>query len=179
MARISSIDPQNRPDLAQLVDKITGDRGGRVSGVYRMLLHSPAISESWLHLGSSLRTQTQIDEPTKELALMRVAILNGVDYILRTHIERYASDAGLTEDQIKTLAVWHSSQHFERHHRALLAYVDAMTRDIDVSDQVFDALRVHYNERQVVEITVLIGFYNMHSRVLKALKIDPEPAYKS
>ena len=50
-----------------------------------------------------------------------------------------------------------------------------MTRQIDVADEVFEAVRTHYNERQVVELTMLIGAYNMLTRVLKALEIDPEP----
>ena len=50
-----------------------------------------------------------------------------------------------------------------------------MTRDIDVPDAVFAELRKHYDERQTVEITMLTGAYNMLSRVLQALKIDPEP----
>jgi 4-carboxymuconolactone decarboxylase len=58
----------------------------------------------------------------------------------------------------------------------LLAYVDAMTRDIEVDDAVFHCLREHYSEREVVELTVVIGAYNLHTRVLRALRIDPEPA---
>ena len=50
-----------------------------------------------------------------------------------------------------------------------------MSRDIDVPDAVFDALREHFDERQIVELTVLIGVYNMHTRVGQALQIDPEP----
>ena len=50
-----------------------------------------------------------------------------------------------------------------------------MTRDIDVPDAVFAELRKHFNERQIVELTVLIGTYNMHTRVGQALQIDPEP----
>jgi alkylhydroperoxidase family enzyme len=50
-----------------------------------------------------------------------------------------------------------------------------MTRDIDVPDEVFAELRKHYDERRTVELTMLIGAYNMLSRVLQALKIDPEP----
>ena len=65
---------------------------------------------------------------------------------------------------------------FQRH-VALLAYADAMTRDIDVSDAVFARLRSHYSERQTVELTMLIGAYNMHSRVLKALCIELESAH--
>ena len=49
-----------------------------------------------------------------------------------------------------------------------------MTLDIDVPDAVFDRLRQHYSNAQVVELTVLIGAYNMHTRVGRALRIDPE-----
>jgi alkylhydroperoxidase family enzyme len=60
--------------------------------------------------------------------------------------------------------------------RAALAYADAMTRDIDVSDAVFEALRPHFSERQLVELTVLIATYNMLTRILQALQVDLEPA---
>ena len=50
-----------------------------------------------------------------------------------------------------------------------------MTREINVTDSVFSELRQHFSERQTVELTMLIGAYNMLTRFLKALKIDPEP----
>jgi alkylhydroperoxidase family enzyme len=58
----------------------------------------------------------------------------------------------------------------------VLAYTDAMTVDVEVADGVAGALREHFSDRQVVELTVLIGAYNMHTRVLRALEIDPESA---
>ena len=50
----------------------------------------------------------------------------------------------------------------------------AMTRDIEVPDAVFGKLKQHYSDAQIVELTVLIGAYNMHTRVGRALRIDPE-----
>jgi alkylhydroperoxidase family enzyme len=64
---------------------------------------------------------------------------------------------------------------FSDKQRALLAYVDAMTRDIDVPENIYVDVRKHFSERQTVELTMLIGAYNMLTRVLKALKVDPEP----
>jgi len=46
---------------------------------------------------------------------------------------------------------------------------------VSVPDGVFAALRDHFNERELVELTVLIGTYNMHNRVMLALDIDLEP----
>ena len=56
----------------------------------------------------------------------------------------------------------------------MLAYTDAMTRDIEVPDAVFEPLREYFDDRQLVELTVLIGTYAMHVRVFEALKLDPE-----
>ena len=50
-----------------------------------------------------------------------------------------------------------------------------MTREVDVPDSVFAELRQHFSERQEVELTMLIGAYNMLTRFLQALKVDPEP----
>ena len=51
-----------------------------------------------------------------------------------------------------------------------------MTRDVEVPDAVYDEVARHFNERQIVELTVLIGAYNMNTRVLAALRIDPQAA---
>lgn len=176
MARIPLIDPEQRPDLAELIGRVTGARGGRLNNVYRMLLNSPPIAEPWLALISALHAQAGYDERTRELAIIRVAILNDVDYIRRVHEARYAPKVGITPEQVAALPSWQGSQLFSARDRALLAYVDKVTRDLEVPDDVFAALRAHFDERQVLELTVLIGAYNMHSRVMKALRIDPEPS---
>jgi alkylhydroperoxidase family enzyme len=51
-----------------------------------------------------------------------------------------------------------------------------MTKDIKVPDAVFAELKRHFDDRQIVELTVLIGSYNMNARVLTALELDLEPA---
>jgi 4-carboxymuconolactone decarboxylase len=49
-----------------------------------------------------------------------------------------------------------------------------MTRDIDVPDAIFAEVRKYFSERQAVELTMLISAYNMLTRFLKALNVDPE-----
>ena len=50
-----------------------------------------------------------------------------------------------------------------------------MTQDIVVPDTIFEPLRAHYSHRQIVELTLMIGAYISHSRVLQALEVDLEP----
>jgi alkylhydroperoxidase family enzyme len=109
------------------------------------------------------------------LAVMRVAILNDVEYVQRAHGPTYALKEGLTPEQVSAIANWEPSKLFSAQQRALLAYTDAITRDIEVADDIFAEVRKHFSERQTVELTMLIGAYNMLTRFLKALRVDPEP----
>jgi 4-carboxymuconolactone decarboxylase len=174
MARVRLIEEEASPENAQLIAKIKGARRGRLINIYRLMLHSPALANAWFDLNQAVRYGTEIDGQCRELAVIRVAILNDVDYVLRAHGPAYAIQEGLTPAQVNALADWRSANLFSDKQRALLAYVDAMTRDIDVSDEIYAGVRKHFSERQTVELTMLIGAYNMLTRVLKALKVDPE-----
>jgi AhpD family alkylhydroperoxidase len=175
MARVPLIDENDHPELNVLISKIKGARGGRLINIYRLMLHSPQLAEAWFDLNQTVRYGTEIDGQCRELAVIRVAVLNNVEYVIRAHGPAYALKEGLTPEQVAAIADWPSSSLFSDDQRALLAYVDAMTRQIDVPDTVFSEVRKHFTERQTVELTMLIGAYNMLTRFLKALRVDPEP----
>jgi alkylhydroperoxidase family enzyme len=93
-------------------------------------------------------------------------------------VPQLSAPEGLSDAECDALADWQAATSFSARERAALAYADAMTRDIAVPDDVFEALRLHFDERQIVELSVLVGLYNMHTRVFTALGIDPEPHHK-
>jgi len=159
---------------AAVVAKIRGKRGGRLLNLYRALLHSPGLASAWLDFNNAVRYETGLGERARELVIMRVAVLNHADYVFQIHRLRYAEPAGVTPAEIEALRDWRKSGVFGPGDAALLAYVDAMTRDVGVPDAVFNGMRAHFSERAAVELTVLVAAYNMHTRVLRALDIDPE-----
>jgi 4-carboxymuconolactone decarboxylase len=176
MARVALLEERDHPECAELISKIRGARGGRLINIYRLMLHSPALANAWFQLNQAVRYQTEIDGQCRELAVIRVAILNGVEYVQRAHGPAYALKEGLSAAQVDALTDWGPSNLFSQKQRAVLAYVDEMTKTIDVPDNVFAELRSHFNERQIVELTMLISAYNMLTRFLAALKVDPEPS---
>ncbi|TXJ06144.1 MAG: carboxymuconolactone decarboxylase family protein, partial [Alicycliphilus sp.] len=60
--------------------------------------------------------------------------------------------------------------------RAVLAYTDAMTRQVQVSDEVFAFVAAHFEPRRLVELTATVAAYNMVSRFLEALQIHSHDA---
>ena len=176
MARVKLIGENDHPELADMIAKIKGARGGRLINVYRLMLHSPTLADAWFNFNQAVRYGTEIDGQCREIAVIRVAILNNVEYVQRAHGPAYALKECLTPEQVAAIADWQPSKLFDDKQRTLLAYTDAMTRQIDVADDLFTAVRKYFSERQTVELTMLIGTYNMFTRVLQALKIDPEPS---
>tara|TARA_R110000787_G_scaffold256805_1_gene362041 strand:+ start:177 stop:716 length:540 start_codon:yes stop_codon:yes gene_type:complete len=175
MARVPFIDPEDRPDLAAFVDKIRGRRRGKVINVYRTLLHSPPLAQSWFDHINQVRWGTEISGRLREIVIIRLGHLVRSAYVLRQHVPKLAAAEGLTQADCDALADWESSDLFDAAERAALAYVDAMTRDIVVPDATFAPLRDHFSDRQIVELTLMVGAYISHARVLQALEVDLEP----
>jgi AhpD family alkylhydroperoxidase len=169
MARIPYPDTE-KPELVPLTERIERERG-RLLGLYRLLLHSPPVAEGWLALFTAIRQRATLPDRYRELATLRVAVLNRADYEFEAHVP-FARAAGVTDAQIEALEADSEPDGLTEVDRAVLAYTDAMTRQVQVPEEVFARLRPHFDERQLVELTVTIGGYNLVSRFLEALRVD-------
>ena len=170
MARLPYVEPEKRPDLNELAAKISDQRSGHVSHLYAMLLNSPPVCAGWLHFLTACRKDTIIPGSHRELVIVRIALVNDAPYEYKSH-SKLALKEGMTQEQLDELPNWEKSKLFDTQMRAVLAYSDAMTRDIKVSDEVFAGVRAIYNDRQVMEMTALIAAYNTVSRFLVALHV--------
>jgi alkylhydroperoxidase family enzyme len=173
MARVPYADESGSTEIKALADQIRAERGGRMLNLYKMLLHSPPVAAGWLHLFTAIRQQSKLAGRYRELATLRVAVINDAQYEYRAHIP-FARKEGIMQAQIDALNNWQESKLYSDAERAVLAYCDAMTRQIHVADAVFDALRPHFSPRELVELTATIAGYNLVSRFLEALLIDAE-----
>jgi AhpD family alkylhydroperoxidase len=172
MARVPLIG-EERSDLAAFIARVKKERG-KLINLYRVLLNSPRVAEQWLNFNSAIRYNTSLDAALREMIILRVSLLNGAEYQAQIHGASHALKAGLTPAQVAALAHWLDPTLFTPAQRAALAWTDAMTRDIDVPDALHAELKSHFDDQAIVEITVLAGAYNMHTRVARALRIDPE-----
>jgi alkylhydroperoxidase family enzyme len=175
MARVPLIREQDHPELADAIERYRAGRRGKLINIYRMLLNSPALAESWFNHSNAVRWQTTLDGRLREIIIIRMGHLAGSQYVLRQHVPSLALAEGLSREECDALADWRASTFFSARERAALAYADTMTRDIAVPDTVFAEVKRHFDARATVELTVLIGTYNMNARVLRALELDLEP----
>jgi alkylhydroperoxidase family enzyme len=166
------------PDLAgaesePLAARIKRERGGKILNLYKMLLHSPPLADGWRALFTAVRQEAELPGRYRELAILRVAVLNGAEYEFDAHVP-FALREGLAQAAIDALRAGGVQPTVDAVDGAVLAYTDSMTRDVRVPDNVFARVREHFSERQVVELTATIAAYNCVSRFLEALRIDHE-----
>ncbi|MCZ2857788.1 carboxymuconolactone decarboxylase family protein [Blastococcus sp. VKM Ac-2987] len=156
----------------EVADRMRVRRGGRLSSLDRLLLHSPPVAEGWNALLGAIRSGTTLPADLRELVILRVAVLNDAEFEWAAHAP-IGQRAGLTDGQLEQLrspdptagAGWTDAE------AAVLAFVDASTRAVAVPDPVFAAVREHLDDRQVVELTATVAGYAMVSRFLVALEV--------
>ena len=173
MARVPLVDETTNPELAPVIERIKAERGGRLLNLYKVLLNSPDVAMGWLQLFTALRQKGKLPERFRELAIMRIALLNGAKYEFDQHMP-FAIKAGLTQAQLDALADWKKASVFGPADQAVLEYTDAMTKKIQVGERLFKRVRRLFDDRELVELTATIGGYNLVSRFLEALEIEHE-----
>ncbi|MCD2511415.1 carboxymuconolactone decarboxylase family protein [Comamonas endophytica] len=168
MARIPYADCSSEA-VRPLAERIVAERGS-ILHLYQMLLHSTPIAEGWLTYLTAIRQQSSLPGALRELIIMRVALVNKAPYEAQQHAP-IALQEGVSQAQLDALQDWEPSDAFTAEQRAVLAYTDAMTRQVQVPDDIFAAVSARYEPAQLVEITATVAAYNMVSRFLEALQI--------
>ncbi|MGX5667826.1 carboxymuconolactone decarboxylase family protein [Rhizobium daejeonense] len=100
------------------------------------------------------------------LIKLRASIINGCAYCVDMHVKESRHD-GLSEQWINLMSVWRESPIYTPRERALLGWVDAVTNiaGTGAPDAEFQALREHFSETEISNITVAIGTINVWNRL--------------
>ncbi|MSQ57712.1 MAG: carboxymuconolactone decarboxylase family protein [Limnohabitans sp.] len=173
MARISYPQLDDSPEIAQLSSQIIKERG-KLHNLYKMLLNSPPVAQGWLNFLTAIRQKCLLSGKIRELSILRIAVINKADYEFKSHIP-FGLKEGLSNEEIHALENWQASSLFNDLEKAVLAYTDSMTKEVHVPDAVFQKVNQYFDARGMTELTATIAAYNLVSRFLEALEIDPEP----
>lgn len=179
--RIPDWSPALKAQPQELVDSIAARRGGVLINLDKALLWSEPLARAWnIYLGT-VRTGLPTSRKLRELGICTVALLTGAHYEYHHHAPDFLAAGGsraeldalnlLVKADARTSAVHPALGTVEQ---LVIRYAAQMTLDVKVSDEVFEALRQHFDTTQLVELTSAIATYNMVARFLVALGVAPE-----
>jgi len=82
---------------------------------------------------------------------------------------------GISEEQLRSLARYRESAAFSPLERVVIEYAERATRTpVEIPESLFDQLRAHFNEAQLVELTAAIAWENYRARFDHALGIEAQ-----
>jgi AhpD family alkylhydroperoxidase len=137
----------------------------------RMYAHIPRLLSAYGKLELAESKLDILSPRHRALAELKAATTVRCEYCIDLG-SQIARQWGITDDELLAMANYHDAVCFSDVDKLILEYATALSRTpVEVSDQLFDALRVHFDTPQLVGLTHVINLGNMRARFNIALGI--------
>lgn len=176
--RIAPLEAPFAPETAAELDRWMPPGAGLPPlALFRTLATDLALAQAMHPLGSFLLSRRfALSLREREIVIDRVCARCGCGYEWGVHVAAFGAAAGLDEAQIAATyarvpadGVWTAQEEL------LLHAVDQLHDHGRISDALWSALAVHYDERQLLELLVLCGWYHLISFVANGAGVACEP----
>ena len=100
--------------------------------------------------------------------------MNGCAFCLDMHTTE-ARGLGETQQRLDCLAAWREAPFFTERERAALAWAEAVTQVMEtrVPDEIYEEVKKHFSEKELVDLTAAIGMINLWNRMNVAFRNEP------
>ena len=151
---------------------------GRVNGtgppnLFTTLGRHPKLFRGWLRFAGRLMPGGTLPRRDTELVILRVAHLRDCRYEFEPHVH-LAAKVGVTAADVDRVVAGPAAEGWSARERAILAAVDELHTDRDLSDGAWADLRTHLGERERIELVLLAAHYEMLATTITALRIEPD-----
>ena len=120
-----------------------------------------------------LATST-IERSLRELVKLRASQINGCAFCIDMHTKDARAN-GETEQRLYGLTAWRETPFYSERERAALAWTEALTLSStnDVPDELYEATREWFDEREIVDLTLAIIAINSWNRLAISFRTPP------
>jgi 4-carboxymuconolactone decarboxylase len=149
---------------------------GPVINLYATILNHPVLYGPRYKFGSYLQRDSLLPPKTRELLIMRTAVLTRTEYEWGHHVEA-AQKAGFSAEEIRRIKSGPDAPGWSEEHAAVLRAADELRREAFVSDRTWATLARYYDTKRLIEIIYTSGGYTMTALAINSLGIQLEPGY--
>lgn len=144
-----------------------------VPDVFLLLLRHRRLFLPWLRFASRLMPFGTLDRRDAELVILRVGWNCRCRYEWGQHVA-IGLRAGLTAEEIARVALGPEARGWDSRQAVLLQATDELHRDRVVSAPTWRILASHFDPAQLIEVTMLVGHYEMLAGVLNSVGLPLE-----
>jgi len=173
MARIDA--PKRPGALARLTGWYSRRRYGTdLAPAAEAWSHTPGLLLGYGALEMAFERSRRVDHKLKLLAELKASTVAGCEWCIDFG-SMLSRGGGITDQQLRDLPRYQESDAFSELEKLVLDYATAMTRTpTEMSDELFERLRSHLDEPQIVELTTAVALENLRARFNYALGIESQ-----
>ena len=151
--------------------------GARAVNIFATLVRHPGLFRRWLPFGGKL-LRGKLPTRDRELAILRTAWLCESPYEWAQHV-LIAEAARMTPAEVEAIAAGPDDPSWSAEDAVVLRAADELHDDAVVSDATWAALAGRYDDRQLIELVMLVGHYHMIAFTLNSLGVQVEPSVRA
>lgn len=164
MARIAGVPEREAGPFGRLAYLLSRRRFGEVAEPLAVMARHPKLLLGYGLLELVFERSNLVDERLKSLAVLKAATLIGCEFCIDIG-SALSQGGGVTEEQLRELPNCEQSEVFTPLEKLALRYAVALTKTpTEVPDDLFEALREHCDEAQLVKLTAAISLENYRAR---------------
>jgi 4-carboxymuconolactone decarboxylase len=170
--RIHPIQPYEMdPITKELLAGVREPDGIDATNAFATLVRHPTLFRKWTPLGGMFIYRGALSGRDRELLILRTAWQCRSSYNWAQHVV-IAEREGISPAEISALLEARERNSWSPRELALLGAADDLHDDAAISDLRWEVLATEYDERQLIEICMLVGFYHMSSFALTSLGVQ-------
>jgi alkylhydroperoxidase family enzyme len=177
MARIAPLDPPYADDVAGELAAMMPP-GVPPIGLFRTFARHLPMTRAMRPWGAhTLGRSLALSLREREIVIDRTCARCGCEYEWGVHVAFFAERAGFDALQLTSLthgnpadACWSSDRE-----RLLIEAVDRLHDTADIDDALWSRLAAAFDDRELLDLLLLVGWYHAISYVARAARVDPEP----
>jgi alkylhydroperoxidase family enzyme len=169
-------EPERDEQAAELIAGVTMP-GAETMNIFATLVRHPRLFRRWLPFGGVLLSGA-LPARQRELLILRTAHNTGAAYEWAHHLD-LGRGAGLTDDDIARIRIGPGDPAWDPFDSVLLTAADELHHGARISDETWAALAEQYDDRQLIEVPMVVGQYHLVAFTLNSLGVQIEPGHEA
>jgi alkylhydroperoxidase family enzyme len=172
--RIGPLAPDEWPEeLGPILDVVPEGEVEPVASynIFRTFARHPDLLQSWLPFAGRLLAGSTLPVRDRELLILRTAVRCGSPYEWGQHV-RISLGLEIDRESIDRVPDGADAEGWSLHEAALMRAVDELHESSRLSDATWETLAETYDERQMIEATILVGHYHLVAFALNSFGVE-------
>lgn len=170
MARLTPIEPDKAsPTVQALYRRLQEGLLIEPNNFFKTMGHAPELLAPLIEFSRVMLESGVLERRLKEWVILQIARLHHCDYVYGAH--KQALSRALTSDAIGERDMPFDTSTFTPEDKLAIRYAGQVSTS-EVDDATFREVEATFTSEEIVELTVLAGYYTFICRTVKALAID-------